>query len=64
VCVAQVVKAARGRNLFFSDDPKTYIAEADMIFVSVNTCVFRRSPPSAASPHAAPAQMPSQARRL
>jgi hypothetical protein len=34
------VFAARGKNLFFSADPKKYIAEADMVFVSVNTCVF------------------------
>jgi UDPglucose 6-dehydrogenase len=33
----EVVKEARGRNLFFSTDVKTNIAEADIIFVSVNT---------------------------
>ncbi len=32
-----VVKEARGRNLFFSTDVERGIAEADMIFVSVNT---------------------------
>ena len=32
-----VVKQARGRNLFFSTDVKGTIAEADIIFVSVNT---------------------------
>jgi UDPglucose 6-dehydrogenase len=32
-----VVKEARGRNLFFSTDVKANIAEADIIFVSVNT---------------------------
>ena len=32
-----VVKTARGRNLFFSTDVKGAIAEADIIFVSVNT---------------------------
>ncbi|MBT3193717.1 MAG: UDP-glucose 6-dehydrogenase [Verrucomicrobia bacterium] len=32
-----VVKESRGRNLFFSTDVDTGIAEADMIFVSVNT---------------------------
>ena len=32
-----VVQAARGRNLFFSTDVTRGIAEADMIFVSVNT---------------------------
>ena len=32
-----VVKEARGRNLFFSTDVDRGIAEADMIFVSVNT---------------------------
>ncbi|CAD6565067.1 MAG: UDP-glucose 6-dehydrogenase 1 [Tremellales sp. Tagirdzhanova-0007] len=33
----EVVKGARGRNLFFSTDVDTAIAEADLIFVSVNT---------------------------
>ncbi|EIW71353.1 UDPglucose 6-dehydrogenase [Tremella mesenterica] len=32
-----VVKAARGKNLFFSTDVDKAIAEADLIFVSVNT---------------------------
>ncbi len=32
-----VVKEARGRNLFFSTDVNKAIAEADMIFISVNT---------------------------
>lgn len=32
-----VVAEARGRNLFFSTDVNTAIAEADMIFISVNT---------------------------
>jgi len=32
-----VVRAARGRNLFFSTDVERNIAEADIIFVSVNT---------------------------
>lgn len=32
-----VVKTARGRNLFFSTDVKGAIAEADVVFVSVNT---------------------------
>ena len=32
-----VVKEARGRNLFFSTEVKKHIAEADIIFVSVNT---------------------------
>eukprot|EP01023_Acetabularia_acetabulum_P053379 TRINITY_DN5971_c0_g1_i5.p2 TRINITY_DN5971_c0_g1~~TRINITY_DN5971_c0_g1_i5.p2 ORF type:complete len:481 (-),score=113.97 TRINITY_DN5971_c0_g1_i5:981-2423(-) len=32
-----VVQKARGRNLFFSTDVKKYVAEADLIFVSVNT---------------------------
>ncbi|EJT48388.1 UDP-glucose dehydrogenase [Trichosporon asahii var. asahii CBS 8904] len=32
-----VVKAARGKNLFFSTDVDKGIAEADLIFVSVNT---------------------------
>ena len=32
-----VVQAARGRNLFFSTDVKRGIAEADIIFVAVNT---------------------------
>lgn len=33
----EVVKEARGRNLFFSTDVDKGIQEADMIFVSVNT---------------------------
>jgi UDPglucose 6-dehydrogenase len=33
----EVVKQARGRNLFFSTDVKGSIAAADIIFVSVNT---------------------------
>jgi UDPglucose 6-dehydrogenase len=33
----QVVKAARGRNLFFSTDVEGAILESDLIFVSVNT---------------------------
>jgi UDPglucose 6-dehydrogenase len=33
----EVVKAARGRNLFFSTDVNRGIREADIIFVSVNT---------------------------
>ncbi len=33
----EVVAEARGRNLFFSTDVDTAIAEADMIFISVNT---------------------------
>ena len=32
-----VVKAARGTNLFFSTDVDTAIREADIIFISVNT---------------------------
>jgi UDPglucose 6-dehydrogenase len=32
-----VVRAARGRNLFFSTDVDKAILEADLIFVSVNT---------------------------
>lgn len=32
-----VVKACRGKNLFFSTDVKTAIQEADIIFASVNT---------------------------
>ena len=33
----EVVKTARGRNLFFSTDVTSAIKEADIIFVSVNT---------------------------
>ncbi|GIM16377.1 hypothetical protein Vretimale_19041 [Volvox reticuliferus] len=33
----EVVKAARGRNLFFSSDAQKHLAEADLIFVCVNT---------------------------
>ncbi|KFM28912.1 UDP-glucose 6-dehydrogenase 1 [Auxenochlorella protothecoides] len=33
----EVVKACRGRNLFFSTDVKKHVAEADIVFVSVNT---------------------------
>ncbi|CAA7389142.1 unnamed protein product [Spirodela intermedia] len=32
-----VVKECRGRNLFFSTDVERHVAEADIIFVSVNT---------------------------
>lgn len=35
--LAQVVKEARGRNLFFSTDVERAIDEAEMIFISVNT---------------------------
>jgi len=35
--LVDVVKAARGRNLFFSTDVDKAIEEADLIFVSVNT---------------------------
>jgi len=33
----EVVKAARGRNLFFSTDIRAAIRDAEIIFVSVNT---------------------------
>uniref|UniRef100_A0A0D3HU42 UDP-glucose 6-dehydrogenase n=2 Tax=Oryza TaxID=4527 RepID=A0A0D3HU42_9ORYZ len=33
----EVVKECRGRNLFFSTDVEKHVAEADIIFVSVNT---------------------------
>jgi UDPglucose 6-dehydrogenase len=33
----EVVQCARGRNLFFSTEIEKNIAEADIIFVSVNT---------------------------
>ena len=33
----EVVRSARGRNLFFSTETERHIAEADVIFVSVNT---------------------------
>uniref|UniRef100_A0A0C9QUK9 UDP-glucose 6-dehydrogenase n=1 Tax=Wollemia nobilis TaxID=56998 RepID=A0A0C9QUK9_9CONI len=32
-----VVKACRGRNLFFSSDVEKHVAEAEIVFVSVNT---------------------------
>ena len=35
--LVEVVKASRGRNLFFSTDVDKAIQEADLIFVSVNT---------------------------
>lgn len=35
--LVDVVKAARGRNLFFSTNVDKAILEADLIFVSVNT---------------------------
>lgn len=35
--LAEIVKEARGRNLFFSTDVEKAIDEADMIFISVNT---------------------------
>mmetsp|Transcript_2047 Transcript_2047/g.3218 ORF Transcript_2047/g.3218 Transcript_2047/m.3218 type:complete len:484 (-) Transcript_2047:397-1848(-) len=33
----EVVKACRGRNLFFSTDTHKHVREADVVFVSVNT---------------------------
>lgn len=33
----EVVKEARGRNLFFSTDTTKHVGEADIVFVSVNT---------------------------
>ncbi|GMH42725.1 hypothetical protein BSKO_10644 [Bryopsis sp. KO-2023] len=33
----EVVKACRGRNLFFSSDAAKHVKEADVVFVSVNT---------------------------
>lgn len=33
----EVVKACRGKNLFFSSDVEKHVAEADIVFVSVNT---------------------------
>lgn len=33
----EVVRGCRGQNLFFSNDVKTAILEADLIFISVNT---------------------------
>lgn len=36
-CLADVVKEARGRNLFFSTNVEQAIDEAEMIFISVNT---------------------------
>lgn len=35
--LAEIVKEARGRNLFFSTDVDSAIDKADMIFISVNT---------------------------
>ena len=35
--LAEVIREARGRNLFFDIDVNKAIAEADMIFISVNT---------------------------
>lgn len=35
--LSEIVKEARGRNLFFSTDVKKAVFEADMIFISVNT---------------------------
>ena len=35
--LSKVVKEARGRNLFFSNDVNKHIEQADMIFISVNT---------------------------
>ena len=32
-----VVKAGRGKNLFFSADVEKHVAEVDIVFVSVNT---------------------------
>jgi UDPglucose 6-dehydrogenase len=33
----EVVQACRGKNLFFSTDVEKHVAEADLVFVSVNT---------------------------
>lgn len=33
----EIVKAARGRNLFFSTDTKKHVAEGDIIFVRYRT---------------------------
>lgn len=33
-----VVKEARGRNLFFSTDTHKHVAEGDIIFVRYTTC--------------------------
>jgi UDPglucose 6-dehydrogenase len=33
----EVVKKCRGKNLFFSIDVEKHVAEADIVFVSVNT---------------------------
>ena len=35
--LSKVVKEARGRNLFFSNDVNKHIEQSDMIFISVNT---------------------------
>jgi UDPglucose 6-dehydrogenase len=35
--LAEVIAEARGRNLFFSTDVETAIAESEMIFIAVNT---------------------------
>ena len=35
--LSELIKKCRGKNLFFSNDIKKHIAEADMIFISVNT---------------------------
>ncbi len=35
--LAEIVKSARGKNLFFSTDVEKAIDEAEMIFISVNT---------------------------
>ena len=35
--LSEIVKEARGRNLFFSTDVDGAIDKADMIFISVNT---------------------------
>src|SRR5690606_18558273 len=35
--LSEIIKEARGRNLFFSTDIEKGIIEADMIFISVNT---------------------------
>tara|TARA_B110000093_G_scaffold150520_1_gene164513 strand:+ start:614 stop:817 length:204 start_codon:yes stop_codon:yes gene_type:complete len=35
--LAKIVKQVRGKNLFFSTEVDKAIADADMIFISVNT---------------------------
>ena len=45
----EVVKACRGRNLFFSTESRHHVAQADIVFVRCPCCLFSTWPVSEAS---------------